>query len=113
VYEAGRLDGEPGEFILGRDDQLQAIERFITDAASARCLVLCGDPGIGKTTLWEEAVQRGESRGYRVLQARASQAEATLLFAGMADLLDGVSPGVLSTVPGPQRRALEVGLRRA
>ena len=106
-------EGRRGELIFGRDDQLQAIEQFIADSASARSLVLCGDPGIGKTTLWEEAVQLGGSHGSRVLLARASQAEATLLFAAMADLLDGVSPGVLGTVPGPQKRALEVALRRA
>ncbi len=113
VNDAGRRDARPGELILGRDDQLQAIERFVSDSASGRCLVLHGDPGIGKTTLWEQAVQRGGSHGCRVLLARASQAEATLLFAAMADLLDGVSPGVLGTVPGPQKRALEVALRRA
>jgi DNA-binding CsgD family transcriptional regulator len=113
VDGAGRRQDQAGGLILGRDNELQTVERFVGDAGLGRCLVIAGDPGIGKTTLWEEAVQRGRSHGHSVVLARASQAEAALLFAAVADLLDGVSPDVLSQVPGPQRLALEVALRKA
>lgn len=113
MNDAAGLPGQPGEVILGRDNELQAVELFFSDPGLRRCLVIAGDPGIGKTTLWEEAVQRGRSHGYRVLLARASQAEAALLFAVVADLLDGISLAAFTEVPGPQRLALEVALRRA
>jgi DNA-binding CsgD family transcriptional regulator len=47
------------------------------------------------------------------LCARASEAEAQLSFAGLADLLEGVDAGVWSELPAPQRRALEVAVGRA
>jgi hypothetical protein len=49
----------------------------------------------------------------RVLSARPASAETSLSFAGLADLLDGVEPGRLGSLPAPQCRALEVALLRA
>src|SRR5215469_5995660 len=112
VNDVGGRQGQPGGLIVGRDNEQQTIQRFLTDPGLGRCLVISGDPGIGKTTLWEEAVQHGRSHGYNVALARATHAEAALLFAAVADLLDGVSLGVLGKVPGPQRLALEVALHR-
>jgi DNA-binding CsgD family transcriptional regulator len=48
-----------------------------------------------------------------VWSTRASQAEAQLSFAGLADLVEGAGAGVLAMLPPPQRRALEVAVRRA
>ncbi len=79
----------------------------------ARALVLTGEAGVGKTTLWEAAIEAARSRGMRVLATRASSAEARMSFAALTDLLDGVDLSSLGSLPAPQRHALEVALLRA
>jgi DNA-binding CsgD family transcriptional regulator len=100
--------------ILGRDAELAAIASYLHRlAAGPVALVLEGEAGIGKTTLWEAGVAAAHRRGYPVLACRPVQAEATLSFAALGDLLDGVLDEVLPALPDPQRRALEVALLRA
>ena len=50
---------------------------------TARTVVLAGWPGIGKTTLWEAAVEAARQHGLRVLSARPSDAEARLVFGAL------------------------------
>src|SRR5262245_37361449 len=100
--------------VIGRAGELDAIERFLDVFAEGPAgLVLEGEPGIGKTTLWEAGIDRARARGLRVLRARPSGAEAELSFAALIDLLDGVDTDELHSLPEPQRRALEVALLRA
>ena len=87
--------------------------RFLAPDLAGRVLVVCGEPGIGKSTLWQAGVGLARSRGFAAWCARASDAEAQLSFAGLADLLEAAGPGVLAGLPGPQRHALEVAVRRA
>jgi DNA-binding CsgD family transcriptional regulator len=98
---------------LGRTSELGGVERFLAADRAARALVLCGEPGIGKSTVWEAGVELARTRGFAALCARASEAETQLSFAGLADLLDATDPGVLAGLPVPQRQALEVAVRRA
>lgn len=99
---------------VGRDQELRAIDAFLADEGDAvRCLTLAGDPGIGKTTVWEAGCERSRSLGFRVLSTRASQAENGLSFAGLADLVDGAGPAALAALPGPQMHALQVAIRAA
>ena len=86
--------------VVGRDAELAAIDGFL-DAARTRfaLLTLEGEPGIGKTTIWLEAVRRAASRGTRVLQTRPSEAEATLSYAALADLFDAVTDETISSLP--------------
>jgi DNA-binding CsgD family transcriptional regulator len=74
---------------------------------------LCGEAGIGKSALWEVGVQLARCEGFETWCARASEAEAQLSFAGLADLLEGVDTARLAGLPAPQCRALEVAVRRA
>ncbi len=97
---------------VGRESELPGLERFLVGARAALVLALCGDPGIGKTTLWEAGIALATERGVTVLSARASEAEAQLSFAALADLLDRVDPALLDELPQPQRYALEVAVRR-
>ena len=99
--------------VFGRTDERQAIERFLDARPTATVLVLEGEPGIGKTTLWEAAVEAARERDARVLTARASGAEAHLAFAGLTDLFEGVEDEALSGLATPQRHALEGALLRA
>jgi DNA-binding CsgD family transcriptional regulator len=99
--------------IVGREAPLLEVESFL-DAASAgfAVLVLEGDAGIGKTTLWREARRRAQGRGALVLPCRPSAAEAKLSFAAVADMLSPLGDGALDRLPDPQREALEVALLR-
>src|SRR5215813_6496952 len=93
--------------------ELREVERFLTSTGNGRVLVLSGEPGIGKSTLWEAGVDLARSRGLLTLCTSASEAEAQLSFAGLADLLEGVHSDVLAELPAPRRQALEVAVGRA
>ena len=72
--------------IVGRDEELAVVDRFCERPRPA-ALVIDGEPGIGKTILWREAVQEAETRGHRVLSASPTEAETQLPFAALGDLL--------------------------
>jgi DNA-binding CsgD family transcriptional regulator len=76
-------------------------------------LVIEGEAGIGKTTLWLSAIASAKNRGFRVLSAQAGQAESTLAYAATADLLGDVEADVLDQLPEVQRIALDRVLLRA
>lgn len=76
-------------------------------------LLLEGEAGIGKTTLWQEAISRALARSYCVLSCRPGESEAQLAFAGLGDLLEDVLEPASRNIPEPQRRALDVALLRA
>ena len=101
------------EGLVARESELQAIRHLLAGERAVRALVLEGEPGVGKTTLWEQGVAWARERGIRVLVARSSEAETPLPFAGLIDLLDGVDTDELTGVPTPQLRALDVALYRA
>ena len=94
--------------LVGRDEELVAIARFLETRAPACAVAIEGEPGIGKTTVWEAAVAEAAARGARTLRARPAQSEAKLSFSSLADLL-GEALGEV-TLPPPQRRALEIAL---
>ena len=60
---------------------------------------MSGEAGIGKSALWEVGVDLARSEGFQVLYARASEGEAQLSFAGLADLLEGVDSAGLAELP--------------
>ena len=99
--------------LVAREIEFQAIRDLLAGERATRALVLEGEPGVGKTSLWEQGVAWARDRGMRVLVARSSEAETPLPFAGLIDVLDGVSTEELSGVPTPQLRALDVVLYRA
>lgn len=76
-------------------------------------LVVEGEPGIGKTTLWLAVVEQARQRGFQVLSARPAQAEPVLAYSSLADLLGTIGAGTLAELPAPQRRALDLVLLRA
>lgn len=98
---------------IGRQHELEEVDAFLDAVAGGlRQLSIIGPAGIGKTTIWREAVHRGRERGYLVLMARPAEAEARLSFAGLADLLRQVGQGDLDSLPGLQRRAIDAALLR-
>ena len=100
--------------VVGRGDELAVLERFVERAsASAAGIVLDGEAGIGKTTLWEAGARTARQRGWRVLSSRPARAEQGLTLGGLTDVLGSVEPGDMAELPAPQRHALEVALLRA
>jgi tetratricopeptide (TPR) repeat protein len=86
--------------------------------AGALAAILTGPAGIGKTALWEWALERASTLGYQVLISRAGIAEAQLPWVGLTDLLRTVAAPVLAALPAPQGQALQAvmlqsGLARA
>jgi DNA-binding CsgD family transcriptional regulator len=96
---------------VGRDRELAAVDSFLGGGGAAALLVV-GEAGVGKTTVWEEAVARARGAGALVLVARPSESEAKLSFAALADLLAPVPAAVFAELPDPQRVALDVALLR-
>jgi DNA-binding CsgD family transcriptional regulator len=97
--------------IVGREAELGAIGRFLEETAAAPAvLVVEGDAGVGKTTLWRAGLEAAEAAGLQVLSTRGAGAEVRLGYAGLGDLLVGLESRVLARLPAPQRRALETAL---
>jgi DNA-binding CsgD family transcriptional regulator len=99
--------------IIGRDAELDAVERFLSAVGERpAALLLEGEAGVGKTTVWREAVAAANARGLRVLQARPAESEAALSYAALADLIGAVFEETRADLPEPQQRALDVVLLR-
>jgi DNA-binding CsgD family transcriptional regulator len=98
--------------LIGRESELAVVHEFLAPGPLPRALVVTGEPGIGKTTLWEAAIDAAVERRIRVLSTRANGAEARLSFAGLSDVLDGIDIAALEALPAPQLHALEVALLR-
>jgi ATP/maltotriose-dependent transcriptional regulator MalT len=100
--------------VLSRAAESLAVSEFL-DAASVdpTALVVEGDPGIGKTTVWSAGVDLAIERGFRVLLARAAAAESVLGYTALADVLAEVDPDEWAALPAPQRLAVDRVLLRA
>jgi DNA-binding CsgD family transcriptional regulator len=96
--------------LIGRDEELNAVRAFLAGTRDGPAVVLLeGEAGIGKTTVWEAALATEGAR-HEVLRARPAEGEMALSFAALSDLLAGVLEAALPGLPAPQRRALEVAL---
>jgi DNA-binding CsgD family transcriptional regulator len=102
----------PAEVLQGRRVEREALERVLeaVRGGQSRVLVVCGEPGVGKTALVASAI--GSASGVRVMRAGGVESEMELAFAALqqlcAPLLDR-----LDRLPAPQQDALAVafGLR--
>lgn len=101
----------PVERVIGRSDERAAVHSFL-GAGGPAALLIEGDAGIGKTTLWRAGVDEARRLGARVLACTAAQAETELAYAGLNDLLEPVLDHVLPALPDPQRTALRIALLR-
>jgi DNA-binding CsgD family transcriptional regulator len=99
--------------IVGREAELAVLKSFIGEMeGGAAALVLEGEAGVGKSTLWGAAVEHARALGLRVLSSRPAEAERGLGNVGLGDLLEGVVDDVLPALLTPRRRAREVALLR-
>jgi DNA-binding CsgD family transcriptional regulator len=95
--------------LYDREVECALIDRSLDDARAGRSVVvvLRGDAGLGKSSLIEHAVARGN--GMRVLACCGFEAESQLAFAGLGDLLRPLA-GALDVLPDRQRAAVEGAL---
>jgi len=97
--------------IVGREEELGAVRAFLARAAEGpAALVLEGEAGIGKSTLWLAGVEAARERGLRVLLSRPAEAERGLAHVVLSDLFEGALDEVLPALSAPRRHALEVAL---
>ena len=97
--------------IVGREAELGAVGRFLDRVAlGPAALVIEGEAGIGKTTVWQEAIAAAEARSFKVLRAQPTEPEATLSYGALADLVGVVFEETRAVLPAPQDRALAAAL---
>ena len=92
-----------------RATEWRRVQDFIIEEGhSPSVLVIEGEAGAGKSTLWRYGVELAAGRGDQVLRSDPSENEYDLAFAGLSDLLADVMPSIGPAIPPPQREALEV-----
>ncbi len=100
--------------VVGRLDALDDATRFVDALADGpSALLVEGEAGIGKTTVWRSAAAAAASRGNRVISSTAVEGEADLPFVGLRDLMEQLPADAARALPPPQRDALDVALLRS
>ena len=93
---------------IGRDWLIADVTSRLQAPGSV--LVVDGEPGSGKTTVWRAVLERLQP-DWR-WTARCAAAEADLGLGVLADFLAAVPEDVVAELPSPQRRAVDVVLYR-
>jgi DNA-binding CsgD family transcriptional regulator len=97
--------------IVSREEELSSLHAFIDAVREGpAALVLEGEAGIGKSTLWVAGVDHARTRGFRVLSSRPAEAERGLAHVGLGDLFEDALGDVLPALLAPRRRALAAAL---
>ena len=94
--------------VVSRSTEMRSIAQFFSAAATQPAgLLLEGEAGIGKTTLWLAALQQARTQGFHVLSARAWEAESVLAYGTVADLMADIDAAALTALPDVQRLAVD------
>ena len=96
--------------LVGREEELHRVELFLEAARHApRVLVIEGEAGAGKTSIWEAALASAQGAGSDTVAARPAETETTFAYAALADLMrdrkatERVSRSTLATTTGTRR----------
>ena len=94
---------------VGREAEQARLAALIGGArhGTSAALIVFGEPGIGKTSLLEQAAL--SAGDFLALRAQPLQAESELPFAGLSDLLRPILD-LRDRIPGPQQAALDGAL---
>jgi DNA-binding CsgD family transcriptional regulator len=99
--------------VVGRERELAEANGVLAEVGERACgLLLAGEAGIGKTTIWSAVLEEAARRDYHVLTARPSEAEVELPFAVLVDVFADVDDRVLDVLPPAQQTAIGQALRR-
>ena len=98
--------------IVGRDEELGALDGFLGRKAAPgpAALVLEGEAGIGKSTLWLAGVERRGSTGCVSCPPGLPRSSSASRMPGLGDLLEDALVDVRPSCRRPAARALEVAL---
>ena len=103
-----------GGHVVSRQEEARAVDVFLASVPSGpTALVMSGEAGIGKTTMWLAGLEQAEKAGFRVLSTRAAAAESVLAYTALAGLLEGLEDTAFADLPSPQRLAIDYVLLRA
>ncbi|MDQ1359867.1 MAG: hypothetical protein QOJ44_244 [Acidimicrobiaceae bacterium] len=107
AYGAVSKSEEASTVLLGRGNECQILDRVLSAglAGHGGTSVICGEPGIGKSTLLGYAMH--SATGFQVLRAVGNEAEKELPFAA-AQQLCVPTLATLQELPAPHRDALGV-----
>ena len=106
--------------VVGRGTELETVNAWLRGAArggsdqppATTAFVIQGEPGIGKTTVWSEAVRLARVSGWSVLACQPRPSDAGLPNVGLTDLLRSVPDENFERLPTPQRKPIEVATLR-
>src|SRR6185312_9865354 len=75
--------------LFGREPEIQQLRQFVSriTQGAGEALLLSGDPGVGKTSLLDQASAIAAGSGIRLLRATGSQFEADISLAALHQLL--------------------------
>lgn len=97
--------------LVGRESELRRVAAWTQRlGGGASALLVEGEAGIGKTTVWAAAASAARATGALVLTTRPAEVELPLGYAGLGDLLGEVAPAIVRELPEPLARALEAAL---
>ena len=97
--------------LIGRDEELAAVLAFLESTESLPgALLLEGEAGIGKTTILRAGIVAASQSRFCVVSTRPVEAESSLSFVALGDLLGEQLGKVQDALPRPQRQALRVAL---
>src|SRR5258705_12050640 len=98
------MGGDETSRMISRSAEFRAVADFLLSAERQPTgLVIEGEAGIGKTTLWLAALDQARERGFRVFSARGGQAESVPAYAAVADPIGGHHSADVGWLPGMQR----------
>jgi DNA-binding CsgD family transcriptional regulator len=96
---------------IGRDAERGELGRWL-QSPEPPVLLIEGEAGIGKSTLWRAGVGDAEQLGIRILACTAAGSETQLAFTTLRDVFADAFDDVADELPPPQRRALGTTLLR-
>jgi DNA-binding NarL/FixJ family response regulator len=97
--------------LVGRENDLIRAREFVWSASERPgAMVIRGEAGIGKTSLWRTALESDEAQQLTVLSARCVEAELPLGLVGLSDLLQNVLPTVAGELADHEREAIAVAI---
>ena len=99
----------PATMLVGRVGERHLLESVVAMAADrGAAVVLCGEPGVGKSALLEH-VATVASASATVVRAQGTESEAVLPYAAVADLVLPLRH-LIDSLPRHQQRAIDVCL---
>ena len=80
--------------LAGRDDELRSVHALVRQAGqgSGGALLLCGEPGIGKSALLDAGA--ADAQGFLILRTTGVESESRLAYAGLTELLTPLADSI-------------------